>query len=61
PNVLRNCGINVDEKGGRPRRSRPPWQGFAFGFGVERMVMIRDGIADIRLFFENDPRFLWQF
>lgn len=50
PNVLRNCGID-------PKK----WQGFAFGFGVERMIMIRNGIADIRLFFENDPRFLEQF
>ncbi|MBI2117931.1 phenylalanine--tRNA ligase subunit alpha, partial [Candidatus Peregrinibacteria bacterium] len=50
PNVLKNCGID-------PKI----WQGFAFGFGVERMVMIRDGLRDLRLFFENDPRFLWQF
>lgn len=50
PNVLQNCGIDPKS-----------WQGFAFGFGVERMLMIRDGIADIRLFFENNPRFLEQF
>lgn len=50
PNVLKNCGIDSKR-----------WQGFAFGFGVERMMMIRSGIADIRLFFENDPRFLEQF
>ncbi|OGJ62264.1 phenylalanine--tRNA ligase subunit alpha [Candidatus Peribacteria bacterium RIFCSPLOWO2_12_FULL_55_15] len=50
PNVLANCGIDPKS-----------WQGFAFGFGVERMIMIRDGIPDIRLFFENDPRFLEQF
>lgn len=50
PNVLRNCGID-------PKK----WQGFAFGFGIERMIMIRDSIPDIRLFFENDPRFLEQF
>lgn len=50
PNVLRNCDID-------PKK----WQGFAFGFGVERMIMIRNGIQDLRLFFENDPRFLEQF
>ncbi len=49
-NVLRNCGIDADE-----------WQGFAFGFGVERMLMIRHGIKDLRLFYEGDPRFLAQF
>lgn len=37
------------------------WQGFAFGFGVERMAIIKYGIDDIRLFFENDMRFLRQF
>jgi len=37
------------------------WQGFAFGFGIERMGMIKYGIDDIRLFFENDLRFLRQF
>lgn len=36
-------------------------QGFAFGLGVERMAMLRHGIPDIRLFFENDLRFLQQF
>ena len=36
-------------------------QGFAFGLGVERIAMLRHGIADIRLFFENDLRFLEQF
>ena len=50
PNVLKSCGID-------PKK----WCGFAFGFGIERMVMIRDGLQDIRLFFENDPRFLAQF
>lgn len=35
--------------------------GFAFGMGVERIAMLRHGISDIRLFFENDPRFLSQF
>ena len=35
--------------------------GFAFGIGVERVAMLRHGISDIRLFFENDLRFLKQF
>lgn len=39
----------------------PEWQGFAFGFGVERMAIIKYGIEDIRLFPENDVRFLRQF
>lgn len=37
------------------------WQGFAFGFGLERMAMIKYGIDDIKLFYENDLRFLRQF
>ncbi|MDB6028628.1 MAG: phenylalanyl-tRNA synthetase [Verrucomicrobiales bacterium] len=37
------------------------WSGWAFGFGVERIAMIRYGINDIRLFYENDVRFLKQF
>lgn len=41
--------------------SYPEWQGFAFGFGVERMAIIKYGIEDIRLFPENDNRFLRQF
>ncbi len=39
----------------------PETQGFAFGMGVERIAMLRHGIRDIRLFFENDIRFLEQF
>jgi phenylalanyl-tRNA synthetase alpha chain len=39
----------------------PDWQGFAFGFGIERMAIIKYGIPDIRLFPENDLRFLRQF
>jgi phenylalanyl-tRNA synthetase alpha chain len=50
PNVLKNVGID-------PKK----WQGFAFGFGVERMLMIRHQIPDIRLFFNGDLRFLKQF
>lgn len=37
------------------------WQGFAFGFGIERMAIIKYGIDDIRLFYENDARFSRQF
>ena len=37
------------------------WSGWAFGFGIERIAMIRYGITDIRLFYENDLRFLKQF
>lgn len=37
------------------------WSGWAFGFGIERIAMIRYGINDIRLFYENDVRFLHQF
>ena len=50
PNVLRN--VNIDPE---------IWQGFAFGFGVERMLMIKHQITDLRLFFQNDLRFLRQF
>ncbi|MDD4286739.1 MAG: phenylalanine--tRNA ligase subunit alpha [Candidatus Peribacteraceae bacterium] len=50
PNVLRNCGID-------PKK----YQGFAFGFGVERMIMIKHQIPDLRAFFIGDLRFLRQF
>ena len=50
PNVLRNVGINPDE-----------WQGFAFGMGIERLAMLKYRIGDLRLFSENDLRFLKQF
>lgn len=50
PQVLRN--VNIDPE---------TYQGFAFGMGVERVAMIKYGISDIRLFFENDIRFLNQF
>ncbi|MBI3336187.1 phenylalanine--tRNA ligase subunit alpha [Candidatus Peregrinibacteria bacterium] len=50
PNVLKNAKID-------PKK----WQGFAFGFGVERLLMIRHRIPDIRLFYEGDLRFLKQF
>jgi phenylalanyl-tRNA synthetase alpha chain len=48
--VLQNCGID-------PER----YTGFAFGMGVERLAMLRYGVADLRAFFENDLRFLRQF
>ena len=50
PNVLRNCGIDPEV-----------YSGFAFGFGVDRMVMLKYGIDDIRLLYESDMRFLNQF
>jgi phenylalanyl-tRNA synthetase alpha chain len=50
PNVVRNYGLD-------PER----WIGFAFGSGLERLTMLRYGIDDLRLFFENDLRFLQQF
>jgi phenylalanyl-tRNA synthetase alpha chain len=50
PAVLTNCGIDPDE-----------YTGFAFGIGVERIAMVKYKIPDIRLFYENDLRFLRQF
>jgi phenylalanyl-tRNA synthetase alpha chain len=50
PNVLGNVGID-------PER----WTGYAFGMGIERLAMLRYGVNDIRLYFENDLRFLRQF
>ncbi len=50
PRVLQNCNIDPDE-----------YSGFAFGIGLERLVMRSYGIDDLRLFFENDVRFLKQF
>jgi phenylalanyl-tRNA synthetase alpha chain len=47
PNVLANCGIDPRE-----------YQGFAFGVGIERIAMLKYGIADLRLFYENDVRWL---
>ena len=45
PNVLRNCGYDPDE-----------WSGFAFGFGAERLAMLKYGINDIRTFYQTDLR-----
>ena len=50
PQVFENVGYDPEV-----------WTGWAFGFGIERIAMIRYGINDIRLFYENDMRFLRQF
>ena len=50
PNVLRNVDIDPEE-----------FTGYAFGMGVERLAMLRYGVDDLRLFFENDLRFIEQF
>ncbi len=50
PNVLKN--VNIDSE---------KYQGFAFGLGPDRLTMLRYGVNDLRLFFENDLRFLKQF
>lgn len=50
PDVLRHCGLDPEL-----------YSGFAFGLGIERVAMLRYGIPDIRVLFENDPRFLAQF
>ncbi|PQV62990.1 phenylalanyl-tRNA synthetase, alpha subunit [Abditibacterium utsteinense] len=50
PKVLENVGVDPEK-----------YSGFAFGFGIERLAMIKFGIDDLRLFYENDLRFLEQF
>lgn len=50
PNVLEACGIDNKK-----------YSGFAFGMGVERIAMLKYGVKDLRLYFENDLRFLRQF
>jgi phenylalanyl-tRNA synthetase alpha chain len=50
PNVLAAAGIDAER-----------WQGYAFGMGIERLAMLRYGVDDLRLFFENDLQFLKQF
>jgi len=50
PNVFKACGIDAER-----------YTGFAFGFGIERLAMLRYGVNDLRLFYENDLRFLAQF
>ncbi len=50
PQVLTNCGIDANK-----------YKGFAFGMGIERITMLKYQVKDLRLFFENDVRFLKQF
>jgi phenylalanyl-tRNA synthetase alpha chain len=50
PNVLGAAGIDSEQ-----------WQGYAFGMGIDRLAMLRYGVDDLRLFFENDLQFLKQF
>jgi phenylalanyl-tRNA synthetase alpha chain len=50
PNVLRNCGLDPDQ-----------WQGFAFGFGVDRLGMLKYGMPDLRDMFASDVRWLEHF
>jgi phenylalanyl-tRNA synthetase alpha chain len=50
PNVLKAADIDSER-----------WQGYAFGMGIERLAMLRYGVDDLRLFFENDLQFLKQF
>jgi phenylalanyl-tRNA synthetase alpha chain len=50
PNVLAACDVD-------PER----YSGYAFGMGIDRLAMLRYGVTDLRLFFENDLRFLRQF
>ncbi|MDA9231142.1 phenylalanine--tRNA ligase subunit alpha [Rickettsiales bacterium] len=50
PNVLKNVDIDPDK-----------YQGFAFGIGIERLCMLKYGVTDLRMFFENDIRFLRHF
>jgi phenylalanyl-tRNA synthetase alpha chain len=50
PNVLKACGVDAER-----------YTGYAFGAGIDRLAMLRYGVSDLRLFFENDLRFLRQF
>lgn len=50
PNVFKACNVNIER-----------YTGFAFGMGVERLAMMHYGVSDLRMFFENDVRFLAQF
>ena len=50
PDVFRNVGYDPET-----------WSGFAFGFGIERIAMLRHGLPDLRAFWENDLRVLSQF
>jgi len=55
------CGMVRPEVFQAVNYNFPEWKGYAFGMGVERIAMLRHGINDIRLFFQNDLRFLDQF
>jgi phenylalanyl-tRNA synthetase alpha chain len=48
--VFEHCGIDPEQ-----------WTGFALGMGLERIAILRYGINNIKIFFDNDPRFLEQF
>ncbi|PSQ91384.1 MAG: phenylalanine--tRNA ligase subunit alpha, partial [Proteobacteria bacterium SW_6_67_9] len=50
PAVFAHVGVDAES-----------WSGYAFGMGVERLAMLRYGVDDLRLFFDNDLRFLEQF
>ena len=50
PNVLKKVDIDSEK-----------YTGFAFGVGIDRLAMLRYGVNDLRVFFENDLRFLSQF
>jgi len=50
PNVLKASGVDAER-----------YTGYAFGAGIDRLAMLRYGVSDLRLFFENDLRFLKQF
>ena len=50
PNVLKNCNIDQEK-----------YSGYAFGMGIERIAMLKYKVDDIRVFYENDIRFLNQF
>lgn len=50
PNVFTACGLDAER-----------WTGYAFGMGIDRLAMLRYGVNDLRMFFENDLRFLKQF
>lgn len=55
------CGLINPKVFEHAKIEYPKWQGFAFGFGIERMAIIKYGVDDIRLFPSNDVRFLKQF
>ena len=50
PNVFASAGVDPEE-----------YTGFAFGMGIDRLAMLRYGVNDLRLFFENDLQFLRQY